>query len=119
MNEKKKLVYDKEELLAFMEANSVLVPILASPFRHKLYILEPLFEKIAEFCNCTQVDFQEYLNEAGKRNGSYSKWEGDEFLDKLIKNIEVYGGFGTYGWDEAGVKRGAHFIFSHKLFDKK
>ena len=104
------LTYDKKALIDFMEAECIHVPILMTPFKHKVIHAEKVLIKINELCNITKEEFQTYIN-------GYNKMVSgrDEFVDKCIKNIEYAGVFKVHGWEEVGNKP---YIFLHKVITK-
>ena len=109
----KRLQYNKEELIEFFQKNCAEVPILATPFSHKVIIAETALKAINEQCNISQDQFQEYLDGLGdSRNSDY---ERDEFIDNIICSIEYPGIFKTLGWEKIGENP---YIFLHKILKK-
>ena len=113
--DKIKLTYDKEKLVAFMEEIHIAVPVLATPYKHKVILVEPFLMKVQELSGLTKEEFQKYLDETGKGWHANSIYERDDFIDKCIKQIRYPGVFKTYGYEKVEPNP---YIYLHLVLDK-
>jgi hypothetical protein len=103
--------YDKAALIAYMQENSIEVPVLMTPFKLKLILAEKFLIKAQELSGITQAEFQTYISEINERSYARATYKGDEFIDKCIKGIQDQGVFRLHGYEN--VK--GPFIYLHKV----
>ena len=113
MTNKKPFTIDTDELKKFIDENQILVPILMTPYQHKVVIAEDVIVKIQKISNLTETEFQEYINEIGKINSVYIR---NDIVDNCISNIEYPGMFKVHGYEKIGNRP---YIFVHKIYNNK